>query len=635
MITLTDVTVRIAGRPLLERTDLSLALNQRYGLVGRNGTGKSTLLRLLEGHLELDSGSLDMPDRLILGSVAQEAPGGDLTPLGAVLAADKERHRLMEARETETDPMRIAEVEARLHEIGADAAPAKAARILKGLGFDDAMQGRALRHFSGGWRMRVALAAVLFLEPDLLLLDEPTNHLDLEAAVWLTEHLRRYPRTLILVSHDRELLNAVPQAIIHLGQRQLRLYRGNYDAFARKREEQATLEAKEAAKVAERKAHLQSFVDRFRYKASKARQAQSRLKMIERLGETSLRAPEPEVVFKLPQPAAPPPPMITLDDVAVGYDGRAVLRKLDLRLDPDDRIALLGANGNGKSTLAKLLAGRLRPLEGGVVRARELKVGFFAQHQIEDLEAQESALAHLRRLRPEAREQALRAELARFGLGAEKCETPAGNLSGGEKARLALCLLCVPAPQLLILDEPTNHLDIDSREALVDALNDYPGAVVIVSHDIQLLELTAEQLWLVRDGRVQRFEGDLADYRRFLKDGSLPQGKNEAPRPREAAPSSAPAPEAAPLTSARSRPDPAIRRQKLAPLRKALKDVEQRMGKLEAEKTSLAATMADPTTFTDDVKAQSAARQLAHVEHEMARLEERWLELGDAIDALG
>ncbi len=621
MITLADLTLRVGGRALLEGADLKLAMNQRYGLVGRNGTGKSTLLRLLEGRLEPDAGTLAMPERLIVGAVAQEAPGGDTTPLAAVLAADAERARLMDERETATDAMRIAEVETRLHEIGADAAPAKAARILKGLGFDEAAQACPLRDFSGGWRMRVALGAVLFLEPDLLLLDEPTNHLDLEATVWLTEHLKRYPRTLLLVSHDRELLNAVPQAIIHLGQRQLKLYRGNYDAFARKRAEQASLEAKEAEKIAARKAHLQSFVDRFRYQANKARQAQSRLKMIARLGDIELRPPEPEVVFRLPNPTPPSPPMITLNDAAVGYGATPVLRDLDLRLDPDDRIALLGANGNGKSTFAKLLADRLAPMAGEVVRAKDLRVGFFAQHQIEDLEPEDSALDHLRRLRPQSKEQAIRAELARFGLGAEKCETKARNLSGGEKARLALCLLCVPEPQLLILDEPTNHLDIDSREALVEALNDYPGAVVLVSHDIQLLELTADQLWLVKDGRVRRFDGDLADYRRFLKDGTLPQAK---------------APTAAPTTvpAGRARLDPGVRRQRLAPLRQEIKEVEREMTTLEKRKHALASAMAEPATFTDETEAQRRARELGNLEARLARLETRWLELGEAIDAL-
>jgi ATP-binding cassette subfamily F protein 3 len=345
--------------------------------------------------------------------------------------------------------------------------------------------------------------------------------------------------------------------------------------------------------------------------------------MIEKLGEVELRPPDPEVVFKLPNPTPPPPPMITLDEAAVGYDGKPILRHLDLRLDPDDRIALLGANGNGKSTLAKLLAGRLAPLAGEVVRARDLRVGFFAQHQIEDLEPDESALVHLKRLRPQAREQAVRAELARFGLGAEKCETPAGQLSGGEKARLALCLLCVPEPQLLILDEPTNHLDIDSREALVEALNDFPGAVVLVSHDLQLLELTADRLWLVKDGRVQRFEGDLEDYRRLLREGGV-----------GAAPAAAPSTNGGATAPTRNRPDPTARRQKLAPLRRELKEIERGIEQAERRKRELAGALADPATFAEPEAGERAARELREVEARLGRLEERWLEVGDEIDAL-
>ncbi|MEO1091120.1 MAG: ABC-F family ATP-binding cassette domain-containing protein [Pseudomonadota bacterium] len=615
MITLDHLTVRIAGRSLLEDVDLQLPENQRYGLVGRNGTGKSTLLRLLDGTLDADGGELSLPARLIVGTVAQEAPGGPATPLETVLAADTERAALLLDRDQAGDPMRLADVEQRLLEIGADAAPARAAKILNGLGFAEADQHRPLASFSGGWRMRVALAAVLFREPDLLLLDEPTNHLDLEAAVWLTDHLRRYPRTLILVSHDRELLNAVPDTILHLSQRSLRLYKGNYDAFERRRSEQAELEAKQAEKVEAKKAHMQAFVDRFRYKASKARQAQSRLKMIEKLGAVALREPEPEVVFKLPEPTPPPPPMITLDDVAVGYDGVPVLRRLDVRLDPDDRIALLGANGNGKSTLAKLLAGRLKPLSGEIVRARDLRVGFFAQHQIEDLDARDSALDHLRRARPDAKEQQLRAELARFGLGREKCGTAAGKLSGGEKARLALCLLCVPAPHVLILDEPTNHLDIDSREALVSALNAFPGAVVLISHDIQLLELTAEQLWLVKDGQVRRFDGDLQDYRRVLRGGEAPAAP--APKPTIA-----------------QRVDPNRRRQQLAPLRQRLKDIERDLDRLTREKAEIDRRMADPTTFADPAGGADLARRLQAVERAIRDAEQHWLDVGDAIDAI-
>jgi ATP-binding cassette subfamily F protein 3 len=619
MLDLNDVTLRVAGRPLLESATVHLPSGQRFGLVGRNGTGKSTLLRLIAGELQPDEGSLRLQAGVRIGVVAQEAPGGELTPIESVLAADRERASLLAELDASPEPARLAEIHDRLSAIGADAAPARAARILKGLGFDEEAQGRPLHSFSGGWRMRVALAAVLFLEPDLLLLDEPTNHLDLEAVTWLEEHLRRYPRTLLLVSHDRDLLNAVPERIVHLENRKLTMYQGGYDAFARTRAERMVLLEKSRAKQELERAHIQSFIDRFRYKASKARQAQSRIKMLERLKEVAAPPPEPEIVFSFPASQVPAPPMITVERGRVGYGDKVVLDRIDLRLDPDDRIALLGANGNGKSTLAKFLGGRLEPMAGTITRARNLRAGFFAQHQIEDLEPEQNGIQHLLARLPEERVQQLRARLARFGLGAERAETPARHLSGGEKTRLALCLMCLDAPQILILDEPTNHLDIDSREALVEALNDFPGAVLLISHDRHLVELVADRLWLVADGRVRPYEGDLDDYRRLLLE------------------TSAGGPDRGAETAARERPErlsAAERRSLLAPLRQASRAAERELERLTAERTALEATLASPATYTGDADPVSLRRRLDALLKEIAAAEGRWMEAEEEIDRL-
>ena len=619
MLDLNDVTLRVAGRPLLEAATIHLPSGQRFGLVGRNGTGKSTLLRLIAGELQPDEGSLRLQAGVRIGMVAQEAPGGELTPLESVLAADRERASLLAELEASPEPARLAEIHDRLSAIGADAAPARAARILKGLGFDEEAQGRPLSSFSGGWRMRVALAAVLFLEPDLLLLDEPTNHLDLEAVTWLEEHLRRYPRTLLLVSHDRDLLNAVPERIVHLENRKLTLYQGGYDTFARTRAERMVLLEKSRAKQELERAHIQSFIDRFRYKASKARQAQSRIKMLERLKEVAAPPPEPEIVFAFPASQVPAPPMITVERGRVGYGDKVVLDRIDLRLDPDDRIALLGANGNGKSTLAKFLGGRLEPMAGTITRARNLRAGFFAQHQIEDLEPEQNGIQHLLARLPQERVQQLRARLARFGLGSERAETPARHLSGGEKTRLALCLMCLDAPQILILDEPTNHLDIDSREALVEALNDFPGAVLLISHDRHLVELVADRLWLVADGRVRPYEGDLDDYRRLLLE------------------TSAGGPDRGAETAARERSErlsAAERRSLLAPLRQASRAAERELERLTNERTALEAKLASPATYTSDADPVSLRRRLDALLQEIAAAEGRWMKAEEEIDRL-
>ena len=520
MLTLFGVTYRIAGRSLLDQASAQIADGSKVGLVGRNGAGKSTLLDLIRGALQPDGGTIELPRGWRIGFLAQEAPGGEASPLETVLASDSERADLLAEREDEPNALRAAEIEARLIEIDAHSAPSRAAKILAGLGFGEAMQGGPLSDLSGGWRMRVALAAILFAEPDLLLLDEPTNHLDLEAALWLERFLRSYRRTLILVSHDRRFLNAVTTTTLHLQHGKLTTYSGGFDAYLRARTEAAQrLEALARRQASERQ-RMQVFVDRFRYKASKARQAQSRLKALARLEPIVLPAEEAPARISFPEPPHLNPPLISLDRVSVGYvPGKPVLSRLDLRLDPDDRIALLGANGNGKTTLARLLAGRLPPMAGQITRSPKLASGFFAQHQIEEMRPEASAFDHLSALMRDAEREAIRARLGRFGFGQEKAFVPVGNLSGGERARLNLALVTYGAPSLLILDEPTNHLDIETREALVEAVNDFPGAVVLVSHDWHLLELVADRLWLVADGTARPFDGDLEDYERWVLDG--------------------------------------------------------------------------------------------------------------------
>src|SRR4051812_10015225 len=520
MLTISGLTYRVGGRhgrALLNEANAQVPDGSKIGLVGRNGAGKSTLLDLIRGRLLPDTGDVFVPRGWRIGFLAQEAPYGEATPFDTVLAADRERAALLRELDRGPEPLRIAEIEARLDEIGARSAPARAGRILAGLGFDAAMQARPLSELSGGWRMRVALAAVLFAEPDLLLLDEPTNHLDLEAALWLERFLRGYRHSFVLVSHDRQLLNAATASTLHLHAGKLTLYASPFDTFLRVRREQATRQSVLARRQEQERARLQGFVDRFRAKASKARQAQSRMKALARLEPVALVEDAAPINLRLPQPAELSPPLIALERVTTGYaPEKPVLSRLDLRLDPDDRIALLGANGNGKTTFARLLAGRLPALAGAMTRSPKISCGFFAQHQIEEMRPEASAYDHLAALMPDALPETVRTRLGGFGFGQDKALVPVGELSGGERARLNLALVTHDAPSLLILDEPTNHLDMETREALVAALADYAGAVVLVSHDWHLVELVADRLWLVENGTVAPFDGDLEAYRRRL-----------------------------------------------------------------------------------------------------------------------
>jgi ATP-binding cassette, subfamily F, member 3 len=623
MLTFSDLTYRIGGRTLLDAASAQINAGWKVGLIGRNGAGKSTLLDLIRGELHPDGGTILLQNDVRIGFLAQEAPGGAQTPLEAVLAADEERAGLLAEADTHPADARAAELHERLLAIGAHAAPARAAAILAGLGFDHDAQQRPLGDFSGGWRMRVALAAALFAEPDLLLLDEPTNHLDLEAALWLGEFLRRYRRTLVLVSHDRQFIDEVADHILHLAERRLTLYSGGYETFLRTRRETLARQQALAAKQAAQRKHLQAFVDRFRAKASKASQAQSRLKMLARLEPVTLAESEASISFEFPEPGVLAPPLVTLDQVSVGYaPGEPVLRRLDLRLDPDDRIALLGANGNGKSTLARLLAGRLEPMSGHLRRAPRLRCGFFAQHQIEELDPAADAFTHLARLMPTSGAGAVRALLARFGFVGDQVFVKIRDLSGGEKARLTFALISHAAPSLLILDEPTNHLDIEAREALVDSLNDFGGAVVIVSHDWHLLSLTADRLWLVADATARPWEGDLEDYRRYLL----------AARPSEPQDGEA----TAGAARRERRRDAAARRQPLGRLQRSLREAEQRLAAITAEKTELDRRVGDPQSYAaGGTLLQELLRQQAAAAQSLAEAEAHWLAAAEAVERAG
>jgi len=603
MLRIDDISYSIAGRPLFEQASATIPGGHKVGLVGPNGAGKTTLFRLIRGELTLDGGTITLPPRARIGGVAQEAPGTATSVLDTVLAADTERAGLLAEAEHATDPTRIAEIQTRLADIDAWSAEARAATILRGLGFSTEDQARPTSDYSGGWRMRVALAGVLFSQPDLLLLDEPTNYLDLEGALWLESYLQRYPHTVIVISHDRDLLNRAVGHILHVEARKLTLYTGGYDTFARTRAEKRALQAAEAKKQDARRAHLQSFVDRFRAKASKAVQAQARIKMLAKM--EPITAPEEAKFhrFTFPQPDQLSPPIVSLDGLSVGYDGRAVLKKLDLRIDQDDRIALLGRNGQGKSTLSKLLAGRLEPMEGRIARSGKLRIGYFAQHQVDELELDDTPLDHVRRLRPDEAPPRLRARLAGFGLMEAQAQTKVGQLSGGQKARLSLLLATIDAPHLLILDEPTNHLDIESREALTEALNDYTGAVVLVSHDMHLLNLVADRLWLVDQGGVSAWQGDLDDYRRMLLSGDdkaeiRAEGKTVQKRPS---------------------------RDRILELRAEARKAEERIEKLSAMLEKLDAIMADPSTYDDALKVEQFGRKHAEASEAMLRAEGLWM----------
>ncbi len=625
MLQIRDLTHDAWGRRFLDRASASIPPGAKVGLVGRNGVGKSTLFGLIRDQARAGDGEISLPRGARLAAVDQEHPATPVTLIDTILAADEERASLMARLET-APPEEIGDIYGRLAEIGADRAPSRAAEILSGLGFTPGDLARPMAEFSGGWRMRVALAAALFAEPDILLLDEPTNYLDLEGALWLEARLRKYPHTLLVISHERDLLNNVVDHILHLEGGKTTLYPGGYDDFERQREERARVEEAMRQKVEAQRAHLQSFVDRFRAKASKAVQAQSRLKMIARLPPVSAAAREHTAPFLLPSPEKPlAPPLMRMEQASVGYEpGKPVLKGLNLRLDLDDRIGLLGVNGAGKSTFARLVAGDLAAADGEVWRDRRLKVGWFHQHQIEALDPEETPLDILRRRLPEASEAARRSRLAQWGLGVDKVETTAANLSGGERARLLLNLVAMEAPHLLILDEPTNHLDIDSRRALLDALNDYEGAVILITHDRSLMELVADRLWLAEDGTVRPFDGDVESYARRVVERAR-QAAREAdarPAPQEAAPPPPP-------------PPPVKAKAPTGNARRRVEATEAAMEKAAARLAELDAALADPATFTGDPRrAAELGRARTEAQAALDAAEQAWLEAVEAFEAL-
>jgi ATP-binding cassette subfamily F protein 3 len=622
MLVIDDLCLRIGGRLLLDGASAHIPAGARVGLVGRNGTGKTTLFRAIAGDIAAERGTISFPPRLSIGRLAQEAPAGPERLIDVVLAADKERTKLLAEAETAHDPHRIAEIQTRLADIGAHGAPARAAEILAGLGFPHADQQRPCSEFSGGWRMRVALAATLFAAPDLLLLDEPTNYLDLEGTLWLEDHLARYPRTAIVISHDRDLLDNAVEWILHLDGGKLALYRGGYSAFERQRRERQMLNASLAKKQEAQRKHLTAFVERFRAKATKARQAQSRLKQLAKLEPIAALVDDEVRPITIPPPAKRlSPPIIALEDVSVGYEeGKPVLRRLNLRIDDDDRIALLGANGNGKSTLVKLLSARLAPMSGRVIRADKLEIGYFAQHQLDELNPAESAYEHLRRLMPDAPEAKVRARAGAIGFSAQAADQPTGSLSGGEKARLLLGIATLAGPHLVVLDEPTNHLDIDSRAALIEAINDYPGAVILVSHDRHLIDACADRLWLVANGGVTPFESDLDDYRRLVLSGEKDATAKERAAPRAG--------------RAEQRRAAAEKRIELAPIRKRIADADKTVQRLTEEIARIDAALAEPTLFArDPAKAATLSKSRAEAVTALARAEDEWLAASEALEA--
>ena len=617
MLKINDISYSIAGRQLLANASATIPSGHKVGIVGRNGTGKTTLFKLITNELGLDDGNIEIPKKMRIGGIAQEAPASNDSLLETVLSADTERTALLEEAEVATDPNRIADIHGRLADIDAYSAEARAASILSGLGFSSIAQDRPCHEFSGGWRMRVALAGVLFAQPDILMLDEPTNYLDLEGTIWLETYLKKYPHSVLIISHDRQLLNTSVNAILHLTDKQLTLYQGNYDTFDSVRRAKLAEQEAMARKQQATREHLQSFVDRFRAKASKAKQAQSRIKMLEKMEPIAAGVENSVAAFDFPTPEELSPPILRLEDTSVGYDGLPILRDLNLRIDQSDRIALLGANGQGKSTLSKLLADRLIPLDGNLVRSSKLKIGYFAQHQVDELHLDETPLQHITREFPGETPSKLRSRLARGGIGPEQALTEVGRLSGGQKARLSLLLATIEAPHLLILDEPTNHLDIESRESLVFALAAYEGAVILVSHDPHLVNAVADTLWLVKDGQVNVFYEDLNEYKKLLLSERGLADKSEKPKKIK-----------------KKRISHGERRKILSPYQLEVTKCEERLNKILTIKEKIDEALANPDIYTnsDPEKFESLSKKRAEVDDALIKAEALWLTAEENLD---
>ena len=620
MLTINGITVRLGGRAILDRATAAITLGSKVGLIGRNGAGKSTLMKVIVGQLEADEGAIEMPRRTRLGYIAQEAPSGTATPFEAVLAADVERASLLDEADHCTDPHRLGDIHDRLLAIDAYSAPARAGRILLGLGFDEQMQGLPLDSYSGGWKMRVALAALLFSAPDVLLLDEPSNHLDLEATLWLENFLKGYSGTLVVISHERDLLNNVVDTILHLERGKISLYSGNYDGFERQRAERAAQIAAASAAQDAQRARLQDYIARNSARASTAKQAQSRAKMLAKMQPIAALAEDPSLSFDFPSPTELRPPLITLDMASVGYsEDSPVLQQLNLRIDPDDRVALLGRNGNGKTTLARLLAAQLSPMAGTVTSSGKMRVGYFTQYQVEELHGDETPLQHMTRAMDGKTPGAVRAQLGRFGFSGEKATTLVGKLSGGERARLALALITRDAPHLLILDEPTNHLDVDAREALVQALNGYDGAVILISHDRHMVELTADRLVLVEHGMAVDYAGSIDDYIDFVLGRNQPKAEKKSK-----------------LSKADRKADYKAREDSRA-LKKAAADAEAASVRLATLCSAIDQAMSDPAAAEPALASLPVAelsRRRAKIAEELEEAEARWLEISEQLDQI-
>lgn len=631
MLDINEITLRFGGRLLFNAASAHISDGQKVGLTGRNGSGKTTLFRMISGDLSPDDGDIGMTKGHKIATVAQEIADTTVSLIDCVLQADTQRTALLaelETAESENDGVKIGEIHERLNMIGANSAEARAGAILYGLGFSAEQQTQPLSSFSGGWRMRVALAGALFVPSDILLLDEPTNHLDLEASLWLENFLEKYPGTLIIISHDRSLLNRLCTRILHIENLKIQSYGGNYDAFEQTRALQKENEQKQAAKTEETRKHLQSFVDRFRYKANKAKQAQSRIKMLEKLPPKAVFANEAALHFKFPTPRELPSPLIKIEDGSVGYGEKAVLSKMNLRIDADDRIAFLGANGNGKSTFAKLLAGKLKLMNGTMQASGKLRIGYYAQHQTEELSPNLTAFQQMQLVMKEANETQIRAHLGAFGLTQQRADTRIEQLSGGEKARLLFAIMTRDAPHILLLDEPTNHLDIDARDALIEAINAYKGAVILITHDPHLIELTADRLWLIDGGRCAVYDGDLEDYRNLLAQKARIQaaGKSADKNEKNA------------VSRKDERREAAEKRQQSAPLRKKLKETETLLEKLNVQKEKIEEMLEDPTLYMiglNAAKVKNLQISLSQLNEQIETAEQQWLELSEKLENFG